>query len=75
MVRHLPHGHAALPDHAGQRTSAGSTCASGTAPPPPALSPPATQNVLRADRAHLMVLRESIAPCAHLDSACAHPDS
>ena len=39
-VLHLPRGHAALSDHARQRTSAGGTCASGAASHPrPALSP------------------------------------
>ena len=76
---HLPQGHAALPDLARQRTSAGSTCAPGAAAPHrPALSPRRRKawGTCGSRSPHGFVgVGERIAPCAHLDSACSECDS
>ena len=75
---HLSQGHASLPDHARQRTSAESTCASGAAT---TLAPPSRRGdakcTMCASRSpHGFVgVGERIAPCAHLDSACSECDS
>jgi hypothetical protein len=66
---HLPQGHASLPDHARQRTSAESTCASGAAAPHrPALSPRRRKMyyVCASRSPHGFVgVGERITPCAH----------
>ena len=76
---HLPHDPPALTDHARQRTSAESTCASGAAAPHrPALSPRRRKMyyVCASRSPHGFVgVGERIAPCAHLDSACSECDS